>query len=107
MVVLTGVMMAAKRYVDMYICVPVQRKGAPPQKAGKKKRKGSLGDSLEVLRSSPMIRNLALLVMSYGISHRLFEFAWKGQLRALYPSAQAYQVRRLTSKQVLGSGYHL
>lgn len=90
-VVLTGLMMAAKHYVDTNICVPVNRK-TDPSRAKKKKKKGSLGDSLSVLRSSPMILNLALLVVSYGVSHRLFEFAWKGQLRALYPSAQAYQV---------------
>ena len=67
-----------------------------PDKAGaarkKAKRKGSMADSLAVLRSSPKILNLALLVMSYGVSHRLFEFAWKGQLGVLYPSAQQYQV---------------
>lgn len=89
-VVLTGLMMAAKRYVDVNICVPVNRKDSG--KGKKRKKKGSLGDSLSVLKSSPMILNLALLVVSYGVSHRLFEFAWKGQLRALYPSAQAYQV---------------
>lgn len=38
-----------------------------------------------------MIMNLATLVVAYGVSHRLFDFAWKGQLRALYPSATAYQ----------------
>ena len=37
--------------------------------------------------------NLALLVVSYGVSHRLFEFAWKGQLRALFPTPALYQVR--------------
>jgi ATP/ADP translocase len=91
-VVLTGLMMAAKRYVDINICVPIARRGGASTKVKKKKKKGSLGDSLSVLKSSPMILNLALLVVSYGVSHRLFEFAWKGQLRALYPSAQAYQV---------------
>ena len=92
-VVLTGLMMAAKRYVDINICVPIARRGGGgAAKPKKKKKKGSLGDSLAVLRGSPMILNLALLVVSYGVSHRLFEFAWKGQLRALYPSAQAYQV---------------
>jgi ATP/ADP translocase len=67
-----------------------------PDKVPKKKakKKGTIADSLAVLRSSPKTMNLALLVMSYGVSHRLFEFAWKGQLRALYPSAQAYQVHR-------------
>jgi len=59
----------------------------------KTKKKGSMADSLAVLKASPKTMNLALLVISYGVSHRLFEFAWKGQLRALYPSAQAYQVR--------------
>lgn len=44
-----------------------------------------------VIRSSPKIMNLAMLVVSYGVSHRLFEFAWKGQLRVLYPTPQAYQ----------------
>jgi ATP/ADP translocase len=61
----------------------------PPRK---KKKKGSLGESFAVLKSSPKILSLAMLVMSYGVSHRLFEFAWKGQLRVLFPSAQAYQV---------------
>lgn len=67
-----------------------------PDKIPKKKtkKKGTIADSLAVLRSSPKTMNLALLVVSYGVSHRLFEFAWKGQLRALYPSAQAYQVLR-------------
>ena len=72
---------------------PLQKEDvqARPRKA-KTKRKGSIADSWAVLRSSPKILNLALLVVSYGVSHRLFEFAWKGQLGVLYPSAQQYQV---------------
>ena len=57
----------------------------------KKKKKKSLGDSLAALRAYPMISNLALLVVGYGVSHRLFEFAWKGALRQLHPSPLAYQ----------------
>ncbi|KAK9820325.1 hypothetical protein WJX72_008977 [[Myrmecia] bisecta] len=89
-VVLTGVMMAAKAFTDRYIVIQV-KPGQNLKPAKKKKRKGSFGESFAVLKGSPKIRNLALLVMSYGVSHRLFEFAWKGQLRVLYPSAQAYQ----------------
>ena len=63
-----------------------------PKPPKKKKKKGSLGETFAVLKSSPKILSLAMLVMSYGVSHRLFEFAWKGQLRVLFPSAQAYQV---------------
>ena len=39
-----------------------------------------------------MIGNLAMLVVSYGVSHRLFDFAWKGQLRSVCPTASDYQV---------------
>ena len=52
----------------------------------------TLSDALAVLKSSPMIFALCLMVISYGVGHRLFEFAWKGQLRMQYPSALAYQV---------------
>lgn len=44
-----------------------------------------------MLRSSPRIGNLALLIIGYGVCHRMFEFAWKGQLRILHPTPQAYQ----------------
>lgn len=60
----------------------------PPPKT--KKKKGSLRKSLATLRGSPKIMNLALLVVCYAVSHRLFEFAWKGQLRVLFPTAQQY-----------------
>ncbi|KAL3133509.1 hypothetical protein ABBQ38_007368 [Trebouxia sp. C0009 RCD-2024] len=85
-VAMTAVMMGAKAWVDNSIKRPEDIK--PPRK---KKTKGSLGESFAVLKSSPKILSLAMLVMSYGVSHRLFEFAWKGQLRVLFPSAQAYQ----------------
>ena len=39
-----------------------------------------------------MILALALMVISYGVGHRLFEFSWKGMLRISHPSAMAYQV---------------
>ena len=81
----------AKAWVDRSL-KKAEHDVKPPRK---KKQKGSLGESFAVLKSSPKILSLATLVMSYGVSHRLFEFAWKGQLRALYPSAQAYQVSNL------------
>jgi hypothetical protein len=61
---------------------------AAPKK--KKKSKGTFAEGLAVLKNSPKIRNLALLVMSYGVGHRLFEFTWKGQLKMLYPTVQVY-----------------
>lgn len=93
-VAVTGVMMATKAYVDRAIPRPEPSERKAKDKKGKKgKKKGSIGESFAVLRGSPMISNLALLVVGYGLTHRLFEFCWKGQLRLLYPSAQAYQVQ--------------
>jgi len=91
----SGLMCLAKRFIDVrgYYADPAEAK-PKPGKGGPKKSKGdgkSLGDSLRVLRGSAKIRNLALLVIGYGVCHRLFEFSWKGQLRVLYPSAQEYQ----------------
>ena len=57
----------------------------------KKKAKSGLREGFSVILGNPRIRNLALLVVGYGVSHRLFEFAWKGQLRVLYPSPLEYQ----------------
>lgn len=39
------------------------------------------------------VRNLAILVVSYFVAQKLFDFAWKAQLRVFYPSPAAYQVR--------------
>lgn len=89
---MTALMMTTKAYVDRYIPKPPASDKKASDKSKKKKKKGTLGESFAVLKSSPMISNLALLVVGYGLTHRLFEFCWKGQLRLLYPSAAAYQV---------------
>lgn len=54
------------------------------------KKSGSLRESWATIRGSPKITNLALIVICYALAHRLFEFAWKGQLRVLFPTAKAY-----------------
>jgi hypothetical protein len=41
-------------------------------------------------RSSSRILNLTVLVMGYGIAHKLFGFVWKGQMKVLYPSTAEY-----------------
>jgi AAA family ATP:ADP antiporter len=96
---MTGLMFASKAFIDERILQPAAAaaaaaagsNGAAPVAAaggkggsggsgssgsgakkggGKKKAKGTFSEGLEVLRSSPKIRNLALLVMSYGVGHR-------------------------------------
>lgn len=88
----TVAMGLAKAGIDRWVIAPYCSLDSSPIAQGKeKKKKGSLAESLAVLKGSPKITNLAILVVSYGVSHRLFEFAWKGQLRALFPTAAAYQ----------------
>lgn len=88
---MTGAMLLAKAAIDRWVIGPycsIDAQGKPP---GKKRKTGSLAESLKVLGANPKVLSLALLVVSYGVSHRLFEFAWKGQLRVLYPTQAAYQ----------------
>lgn len=77
--------MQVKLWIDRTV-PPVD--GADDRKSPKKK--SSMGESWKTIRGSAKIMNLALIVICYALSHRLFEFAWKGQLRVLFPTAKAY-----------------
>jgi hypothetical protein len=81
-------MFASKAFIDARILEPRRRQeaaalaaaegagadgaaAAAKKPAGKKKKeKGSFSENFAVLRSSAKIRNLALLVMGYGVAHR-------------------------------------
>ncbi|KAH7657257.1 ATP:ADP antiporter AAA family protein [Dioscorea alata] len=63
-----------------------------PRSARKKKEKPKLGmkESLKVLLSSRYVRDLATLVVAYGISINLVEVTWKSKLKAQFPSPNEY-----------------
>ena len=86
---MSGLMFATKWFLDRQARARGGEAPAAPKKKGKKK--SSWGDIWSDLSGSPKIRNLSLLVVGYALSHRLFEVAWKSQLKVLYPTAQAYQ----------------
>ena len=94
-VALTALMCGVKAWVDARVPRPEEEKvstsTSTPNKPKTEKKKGSWADTTAALSASPLISNLALLVVGYGVSHRLFEFAWKGALRALHPTAAGYQ----------------
>ena len=98
-VLLGGVVMfITKAYIDSALVGPAQAlvqaqaAAAAPPAAGKKKKgpPPTAAESLAQLGRSPKIRNLAALVVSYGMAHRLFEVAWKGALRAANPDPGAF-----------------
>lgn len=60
------------------------------EKKKKKKVRMGLKESAKFLVSSPYIRNLATLVISYGMCINLVEVSWKAKLKAAYPDPNAY-----------------
>ncbi|KAK6914953.1 ADP/ATP carrier protein, bacterial type [Dillenia turbinata] len=63
-----------------------------PTRSRKKKEKPKMGtmESLKFLVSSRYIRDLATLVVAYGISINLVEVTWKSKLKAQFPSPNEY-----------------
>jgi ATP/ADP translocase len=86
--VMSVAMFTAKAFIDARILEPARRReaaaaaavdggaagagdaGAKKAAGKKKKAKGSFAENFAVLKGSEKIRNLALLVMSYGVAHR-------------------------------------
>jgi len=60
--------------------------------AGKKPKRPKTGlfDALRFVLAKPEVFCLAIMSVSQGLSSILFQVAWKGQLRILHPSPQAY-----------------
>lgn len=73
-------------YIDKTLLPPETATAAKK----KQKQKASFQQTMQVLFASVKIRSVAALVVSYGLCHRLFEVCWKGQLRAVYPSAEQF-----------------
>ena len=51
---------------------------------------GAKQSTWDVLRSSSRIRDLAVMVMGFGVCNKLFAWSWKAEMRALYPDVGAY-----------------
>lgn len=90
-VVMTAGMCAVKAWVDSSILPHISKPaGKKPKKGGDQSKPKKKQSSWELLTSSPRILNMTLMVMGYGICHKLFTFVWKGQMRLLCPSTAAY-----------------
>lgn len=67
-------------------CVDVAARAKPK----KKKVKMSMKDSFKFLVDSPYIRNLATLVISYGMCINIVEVTWKSKLKLAFPNPNDY-----------------
>merc|ERR1712176_552542 len=74
--------------VNKFLLPNAKLPAAPKQK--KKKEKLSVPESLKFLASQKYIRDLATLVVAYGISINLVEVTWKSKIKAQFPNPNDY-----------------
>jgi len=85
-----GVMLATYKYMqDKVLTDPNVILPAEPKKK-KEKVKMGMRESAKFLMSSRYIRNLATLVISYGMAINIVEVSWKSKLKAAFPDPNAY-----------------
>ena len=86
-----GVIMALMAYMQKYVltdpaCVDPNKEA----KRKKTKTKMTTSESVKFLSSSPYIRDLATLVIGYGMAINIVEVTWKSKLKAAFPDPNAY-----------------
>jgi len=76
-----------------------------PNASKKAKTKTSMGlrDSAQFLAASPYIRNLAALVICYGMSINIVEVSWKAKLKMAFPNPNDYSMFMGTFSSITGS----
>lgn len=87
MVVVGGLIIAGVYWWMNRQVVPQVELRAPKKK---KKAKMSVGESFSFLLKSRYIRDLATLVLAYGISINLVEVTWKSKIKAQFPNPNDY-----------------
>jgi len=99
MVVVGGVLVAGTYAFMSNVVIPslpASKAAAAAAAAGKggKKKKVSMpmGESLKYLAESRYVRDLATLVVAYGISINLVEVTWKSKIKAQYPNPNDYSM---------------
>lgn len=66
----------------------------PNKEAKRKKQKTSMsmGESAKFLANSPYIRDLATVVIGYGMAINIVEVTWKSKLKAAFPDPNSYSM---------------
>lgn len=81
--VIAGIYWAMNRFV-------VPKVPSLREKKKKVKTKMTVGESFKFLAGSSYIRDMAMLVVAYGISINLVEVTWKSKLKAQFPNPNEY-----------------
>jgi AAA family ATP:ADP antiporter len=84
------VLLAAFQYMQRKVVTDPECVDPNMVKKSKTKTKMTLGQSIDYLRKSAYIRNLAFLVIGYGMSINLIEVTWKAKLKLGFPNPVDY-----------------
>lgn len=89
-----GVLCAAHKYLQDKVikkqaAAAAALEAANPTPKAKKPRM-TMKESAQFLMSSPYIRNLAMLVISYGLCINIVEVSWKSKLKQAFPNPNEY-----------------
>lgn len=84
-----GVLLLAHKHIQDKI-ISKQKSGEKNKLNLKKKAKMTLKESAKFLTSSPYIRDLAILVISYGMCINIVEVSWKAKLKQAFPDPNSY-----------------
>jgi len=85
-----GVLLGAYKYIQDKIVSKNTEMATLKKFPAKKKPKMTLKESAKFLLSSSYIRNLALLVISYGMCINIVEVSWKAKLKQAFPDPNSY-----------------
>ena len=76
-----GVLLSAYKYMQDNIVAKDPKMAATKKLPRKKKERMTMKESAKFLVSSPYIRDLATLVISYGLCINIVEVSWKSKLK--------------------------
>jgi ATP:ADP antiporter, AAA family len=85
-----GVLLACYKYIQDNIVAKSDAMKSQKRFPAKKKPKMTLKESAQFLFSSPYIRNLAVLVIAYGMCINIVEVSWKAKLKQAFPDPNSY-----------------
>jgi ATP:ADP antiporter, AAA family len=85
-----GVLLLAYKYIQDKVVSKSEAMKALKKFPSKKKPKMTLKESAKFLFSSPYIRDLAILVISYGMCINIVEVSWKSKLKQAFPDPNSY-----------------
>ena len=85
-----GIVLGTFRHMQRNIVPNLPKNKGKAAAPKKKKAKMGMRESAKFLLNSPYIRNLAMLVISYGMCINIVEVSWKAKLKQAFPNPNAY-----------------